>query len=85
MLRPPTPRLYRKGRGKEAKLCFMGHGLMENRYGLLVEACLTLADGHTERVAVLDMIEPRADRPRAITLAPTRPMTRRTSSMSCVR
>ena len=64
----PDARLYRKGKGKEAKLSFMGHGLMENRHGLLVDACLTLADGHAERVAALHMIEPRADRPRAITL-----------------
>ncbi len=64
----PDARLYRKGRGKEAKLCFIGHSLMENRSGLVVDACLTLADGHAERVAALHMIEPRADRPRAITL-----------------
>jgi len=64
----PEARLYKKGKGKEAKLCFMGHGLMENRHGLLVEACLTLADGHAERVAALHMIEPRADRPGRITL-----------------
>jgi transposase len=64
----PDARLYRKGQGKETKLCFIGHGLMENRHGLLVDACLTLADGHAERVAALHMIEPRADRPRAITL-----------------
>jgi transposase len=64
----PDARLYRKGQGKEAKLCFMGHGLMENRHGLVVDACLTLADGHAERVAALHMIEPRADRPQAITL-----------------
>jgi transposase len=64
----PDARLYRKGRGKEAKLCFMGHGLMENRHGLLVDACLTFADGHAERVAALHMIEPHADRPQAITL-----------------
>jgi len=64
----PDARLYKKGRGKEAKLCFIGHGLMENRSGLLVDACLTPADGHGERVAALAMIEPRADRPRAITL-----------------
>ena len=64
----PDARLYRKGSGKEAKLCFMGHGLMENRHGLLVDACLTQADGHAERVAALQMIEPRADRPTAITL-----------------
>jgi transposase len=64
----PDARLYRKGRGKEAKLCFMGHALMENRSGLLVGACLTRADGHAERVAALAMIEPHADRPRPITL-----------------
>jgi transposase len=64
----PDARLYRKGPGKEAKLSFIGHGLMENRHGLLVDACLTRADGHAERVAALHMIEPRADRPRAITL-----------------
>ncbi|MFB9985728.1 IS5 family transposase [Mesorhizobium kowhaii] len=64
----PDARLYRKGWGKEAKLCFMGHGLMENRHGLLVDACLTFADGHAERVAALHMIEPRADRPQTITL-----------------
>ena len=64
----PDARLFRKGPGKEAKLCFMGHGLMENRHGLLVDACLTLADGHAERVAALHMIEPRADRPQALTL-----------------
>jgi transposase len=61
-------KLYRKGPGKEAKLCFMGHGLMENRSGLLVGACVTPADGHAERVAALALIEPLADRPRAITL-----------------
>jgi transposase len=64
----PEAKLYRKGRGKEAKLCFMGHGLMENRNGLLVDACLTAADGHAERIAALHMIESRADRPRPITL-----------------
>jgi transposase len=64
----PEARLYRKGRGKETKLCFIGHGLMENRHGLLVDACLTQADGYAERVAALHMIEPHADRPRPITL-----------------
>lgn len=64
----PDARLYRKGAGKEARLCFIGHGLMENRSGLLVDACLTPAEGHAERVAALAMIEPHADRPRPITL-----------------
>ena len=40
---------------------------MENRHGLVVDTCLTPADGHAE-LAALAMIEPRADRPRAITL-----------------
>src|SRR5664279_1557456 len=65
----PDARLYKKGAGKEAKLCFIGHGVMENRSGLLVDACVTEADGHAERVAALHMIEPHADRPRPITLA----------------
>ena len=64
----PEARLYKKGPGKEAKLCFIGHGLMENRSGLLVDACLSQADGHAERVAALHMIDPHADRPRPITL-----------------
>src|SRR5260370_33636656 len=41
---------------------------MENRNGLVVDACLTPADGHAERIAALHMIEPLADRPQAITL-----------------
>lgn len=58
---------------------------MENRHGLLVDACLTQADGHAERVAALHMIEPRADRPTAIRLAPTKPTTQKTSSTNCAR
>lgn len=64
----PESRLYRKGQGKEAKLCYMGHALMENRNGLVVDACLTEADGQAEREAALALIEPRADRPGRITL-----------------
>ena len=59
----PDARLFRKGSGQGAKLAFMGHALMENRNGLVVDACLTRADGHGERVAALHMIEARADRP----------------------
>ncbi len=65
----PTRRtLRRKGPGKEAKLCFMAHAPMENRIGLVVDACLTEASGQAERIAALHMIELRADRPRPITL-----------------
>ena len=52
----------------EAKLCFIGHGLMENRSGLIVDARLTRVSGHAERLAALDMIEVLANRPRAVTL-----------------
>jgi transposase len=68
----PDAKLYRKGPGMEAKLCFMGHALMENRSGLLVETCFTKAGGHAERVAALAMIEPRAERPRPVTLGADR-------------
>src|SRR5215210_5683747 len=64
----PDALLYRKGSGMEAKLCFIGHALMENRNGIFVDARLTRVFGHAERLAALDMIEPRADRPHAITL-----------------
>ncbi|GJE19518.1 IS5 family transposase [Methylobacterium marchantiae] len=64
----PQARLYRKGPGMEAKLCFIGHTLMENRSGLIVDTRLTSANGHAERIAALSMIEPRADRPKAISV-----------------
>jgi len=64
----PDAMLYRKGPGMEAKLCFLGHALMENRNGLFVETRLTKVSGHAERLAALEMIEPYADRPLPITL-----------------
>ncbi len=39
-------RLFRKGNGRESRLCYLGHALMENRNGLVVEAELTRANGH---------------------------------------
>ena len=65
----PDARLYRKGRGKEAKLCFMGHALMENRNGLIVGATATRASGHAERLAAQHLVEPHADRAQKVTLA----------------
>ena len=52
----PDARLYKKAPGAAAMLCFMGHTLMENRNGLVVQAELTHADGHGERKAALAMI-----------------------------
>ena len=45
----PESRLYRKGRGKEARFYYMGHVLMENRHGLVVDGDLTEASGTAER------------------------------------
>jgi len=56
----PQAKLYKKGRGKEAKLCFMGHALMENRHGLVVQAETSHADGYAERKAALEMIDRQA-------------------------
>jgi transposase len=63
----PEARLFRKGRGKEAKLCFMGHVITENRHGLVVAAATTLATGTAEREASLKMVK-RVKRARRSTL-----------------
>ena len=55
----PDARLYRKANGRESRLCFMGHVLMENRNGLAVDAALTHATGTAEREATLSMLERR--------------------------
>lgn len=51
----PQARLYRKGPGREAKLYYMGHVLMENRHGLVLAARATPATGTAERDAALEM------------------------------
>jgi transposase len=61
----PDARLYRKGQGKEARLCHMGHLLMENRHGLIVDAVLTPASGTAERDAALAMLGRQPGRHRA--------------------
>jgi hypothetical protein len=60
----PDARLFRKGPGKEARLVFIGHALMENRNGLVVGAVATRASGHAELLAALALIEPHGERPR---------------------
>jgi len=52
----PDARLYKKSPGTGATLCFIGHALMENRNGLIVQGDLTKADGYAERKAALDMV-----------------------------
>lgn len=65
----PEAKLHRKGQGKEAKLSFMGHTLMENRTGLIVAAVLTEASGTAERKAAEQMIVKHSPGARRITLA----------------
>ena len=64
----PEARLYRKGRGKEAKLCYMGHVLTENRNGLVVDVELTSANGRAERAAGLAMASRLPGGQRRVTL-----------------
>src|SRR5450755_4758431 len=53
----PDARLFRKSQGSEAKLSYLGHVLMENRNGLLVQTFLTEAHGRAERDAAMLMAE----------------------------
>ncbi|MBK1695654.1 IS5 family transposase [Rhodovibrio salinarum] len=52
----PDARLFRKGPGKEARLAYMGHVLMENCNGLVVSTRTTRAHGSAERMAALEMV-----------------------------
>jgi transposase len=57
----PDALLYRKSPGTGAKLCYMGHVLMENRNGLVVDAETTRVSGYAERLAALAMIDTMAE------------------------
>ncbi|MBI3477585.1 MAG: IS5 family transposase [Acidobacteria bacterium] len=52
-------RLYKKSKGTEAKLSYLGHVLAENRNGLVLQAQVTMATGTAEREAALEMLEAR--------------------------
>jgi transposase len=53
----PEARLFKKAKGQESKLCYLGHVLMENRNGLVVDTELTQASGRAEREAALWMVK----------------------------
>jgi transposase len=53
----PEAKLYKKGAGAPAKLCFMGQAVSENRHGLVVEVQVTEANGTAERTSAVEMIE----------------------------
>jgi transposase len=56
----PDARLYRKAYGQEAKLAYLGHVLLDNRYGLIANVCATAATGTAERDAALTLLEASA-------------------------
>jgi Transposase DDE domain len=60
----PEARLYRKGDGQPARLCYLGHALMENRHGLAVGGGVTQATGTAEREAALTLLDARPGRSR---------------------
>jgi len=65
----PDARLYKKSYGKESKLSYLGHALVENRNGLIAAAMVTHADGYAERDAALLMLHQRQkNRSRRITV-----------------
>ena len=65
----PDARLYKKSYGKESKLSYLGHALVENRNGLIAAAMVTHADGYAERDAAVLMLEQRQkDGSRRITV-----------------
>ena len=64
----PDAKLMRKGNGKEAKLCYSAHALMENRNGLVVDFRLDTADGYAERCNALIMLDESLEGDRRITL-----------------
>jgi transposase len=58
-LTDPDARLYKKGDGQPAKLSYMGHALMENRHGLVMDGSVSLATGTAEREEALDLLDRR--------------------------
>ena len=66
----PEARLHRKGKGREAKLAYLGHVLLDNRHGLVANVCATHATGTAEREAAALLLEASAppERGRNVTL-----------------
>ncbi|TSE31408.1 Transposase DDE domain protein [Tepidimonas thermarum] len=62
-------RLYKKAPGDKSRLCHMGHILMENRNGLIVDVEITHASGTAEREAALVMLGRRSNTNKRITVA----------------
>ena len=65
----PEAKLARKGNGQETKLCYVGHILMENRNGLILDVLVTEANGRAEREAALVLLDRRQTPRKRVTLA----------------
>jgi len=65
----PEAKLARKGRGKESKLSYSAHALMENRNGLIVDFRVEEANGYAERRTAIEMLYENAVKDRSITVA----------------
>jgi len=68
----PQARLARKGQGKEAKLSFSLHALMENRHGLLADLCVDAATGTAERENALRLLDENLPGSKRLTLGADR-------------
>ena len=77
----PEACLLKKSKGDKSRLCYLGHALMENRNGLVVDVETTLATGTAEREAATTMVE-RSLKAGA-TVGRTRITTRPVSSKRC--
>jgi len=67
----PDARLYKKGAGQAARLCYVGHAVMENRHGLLVDFLVTTASGTAECAvlpSVMDELRERRFHPETVGL-----------------
>ena len=67
----PDARLYKKGAGQAARLCYLGHAVMENRHGLLVDFLVTTASGTAECAVVpcvMDELRERRFHPETVGL-----------------
>ncbi|MGA2190425.1 MAG: IS5 family transposase [Steroidobacteraceae bacterium] len=53
----PEAKLFCKGRGQAAKLCYMGHTLMDHRHGLIVDVEVRQADGYAERETAIKLLD----------------------------
>jgi transposase len=64
----PDAKLARKGKGKEAKLSYSAHALIENRNGLVLDLQMDVADGRAERRNALEMLDNNVPGKRRITV-----------------